>query len=226
VTAASAGARAVRGAAIAARALAVIASAAVTGALLGGALHLVAGDRMAPWIIGRASGVCAYLLLVSLVLLGLALSHPWRSRVRRPSSAGRIRAHVTLALFTFAFVVLHVAALATDRYAGVGWWGTLVPMGATYRPAAVTLGVLGAWIAVLAGASALAAGHLPRRLWWPLHKVAASSFVLVWAHGVLAGGDTPALLGLYLGSGALVLVVAVSRYAARTRSDVVAEDPA
>jgi hypothetical protein len=221
MTAARTGPHAARGA----RSLIVIVSAGLSGVLVGTALQRVSGNRMAPWIIGRAAGVCAYLLLVALVLLGLALSHPWRTRVRRPSSASRIRAHVGLSVFTLGFTALHVVVLATDRFAGVGWWGALVPMGSAYRPAAVTLGVIGVWVALLVGFSALAAGHLPRRLWWPLHKIAGLALVLIWIHGVLAGGDTPALLDLYLGTGAVVVVVAVSRYAARTPADVLAEEP-
>jgi predicted ferric reductase len=190
------------------------------GVLTGRALQSVAGARMAPWIIGRAAGVAAYLLLVTLVLLGLALSHPWRARVARPSAATRIRAHIALAIFTVGFTALHIVVLATDRYAGVGWHGALVPMGASYRPAATTLGLIGLWLAVITGVSAALAGRLPHRLWWPVHKVAALSLVLVWLHGIRAGGDTPVLLAMYLTTGAAVIVVAVSRYVAKTPADV------
>ena len=183
----------------------------LTGYLIGLAYSRVAGTRMAPWILGRASGICAYLLLVALVGLGLVLSHPARAR-RGGSTPARIRAHIALALFTLAFTVLHIVVLATDRYAGVGWWGAALPMRASYRPAAVSLGVIGLWVGLLAGLTAGAAGRLPRRLWWPLHKVAAVSLVLIWTHGVLAGGDTPALMALYLGSALVVGVLAVSRY--------------
>lgn len=183
----------------------------VSGYVVGAALERVGGNRMAPWIIGRAAGVAAYLLLVALVALGLVLSHPARARLGG-STPARIRAHIALALFTLGFTALHVVVLATDRYAGVGWWGALLPMRSTYRPAGVTLGLIGVWTGVLAGVTAGAAGRLPRRVWWPLHKVAAVSLVLIWAHGVLAGGDTPALLALYLGTGLLVLALGASRY--------------
>ena len=92
-------------------------------------------------------------------------------------------------------------------------------MRASYRPVAVTLGLIGLWSGLLAGLTAAFAGHLPLRAWWPIHKVAIGSLVLIWAHGVLAGGDTPALLWLYLGSGALVVALAVTRYVARTPAD-------
>ncbi|MCU1659442.1 MAG: hypothetical protein JWO57_4098 [Pseudonocardiales bacterium] len=204
---------------------AVTVSGALSGIVIGVAFRSVSGNRMAPWIIGRAAGVSAYLLLVALVLLGLLLSHPWRSRVSRPSPAVRIRLHVAFAVFTLVFIGLHIVVLATDRFAGVGWWGAFVPMGASYRPVAVTLGIVGLWSGLLAGVTAALAGHLPARAWWPIHKVAAVALVLVWVHGVLGGGDTAALRWLYLLTGGLVVVAALSRYAARTPAEHVAELP-
>ncbi len=200
-------------------ALGVAASAAVSAYLVGKAFDSVAGDRQEPWILGRAAGVTTYVLLVALVAMGLVLSHPWRNRVARPSTATRIRVHVSLAVFTLAFLVLHVLVLATDSYAGVGLRGALLPMGATYRPVPVTLGVIGAYAGLLAGLTAALAGRVTARVWWPLHKVAALSLVLVWVHAVLAGSDSAPLLALYLVSGGAVALLALSRYAARTPAD-------
>jgi hypothetical protein len=134
-----------------------------------------------------------------------------------------VRLHVVLAVLVLVLTTLHVIVLATDRFAGVGWWGALLPMRASYRPVPVTLGLIGAWTGLLAGITAALAGHLPARTWWPIHKVAAASLVLVWLHGVLAGGDTHALRWIYLSTGLLVGAVAVSRYAARTPADRVRE---
>lgn len=184
----------------------------LTGLFIGRAAQSVAGDRMAPWILGRASGICAYLLLVALVALGLVLSHPARSRWRLPSPAVRIRAHVGLAVFTLVFLLLHVVVLATDRYAKVGWWGALLPMASEYRPVPVTLGVVAAWSGLLAGLTAGLAGRLPGRVWWPIHKVAALSLVLTFLHGILAGADTGPLTAMYGVTGLGVAALAVSRY--------------
>lgn len=184
------------------------------GMSAGWVVHRLAGDRMAPWILGRASGLCAYLMLVGLVLLGLSLSDPNRAQ-RGRSTTTRMRAHVMLALLTFAFIGLHVASLATDAYAGVGWWGAAVPFGAQYRPLPVALGVLGMWFGLLAGGTGALAGRLPHRAWWPLHKIAGITFVLVWLHGVLAGSDTRPMLALYAGTGLLVIGSAIGRYTGR-----------
>ena len=199
-------------------------SAAVTGWLVGTMAVAVSGNRNAPWIIGRAAGLSAYLLMVLLVATGLVLSHPGRARLRRPRPATRIRLHVSLAVFTLALTVLHVVVLATDSYAGVGWRGTLVPMGSTYRPVPVTLGVIALYAGLLAGLTAELSGRrIAARVWWPVHKVAAIALLLAWGHGVLAGIDSPLLLWLYLSTGSAVLVLAGWRYTARTPRDLVDE---
>ncbi len=61
-------------------------SAALSGWLVGTTAVAVSGNRNAPWIIGRAAGLSAYLLMVLLVATGLVLSHPGRARLRRPCS--------------------------------------------------------------------------------------------------------------------------------------------
>jgi hypothetical protein len=204
-------------------AIAITLSAAITAWLIGRGVLAVSGNKQAPWILGRAAGVTSYVLLVVLVSFGLLLSHPWRTRYERPSTATRLRIHVSLAVFTLAFLVLHVLVLATDSYAGVGLRGALLPMGATYRPVPVTMGLIGAYAGLLAGLTAGLSGRVSARVWWPIHKVAALSLVAVWVHGVLSGSDTHFLLALYLATGAFVALLAVSRYAARTPRDLVAE---
>lgn len=198
-------------------------SAALSGWLIGRTVTGLAGDQMAPWILGRSAGVTAYFLLVLLVVTGLVLAHPMRARLRLPSTTTRIRLHIGLAVFTLVFTVLHIVVLATDEYAQVGWAGALIPMSSEYRPVPVTLGVLGLYAGLAAGVTAAFASRWAARAWWPIHKVASVALVLVWAHGVTAGIDTPALLTMYLVTGAAVLALAISRYVTRTPRDRVEE---
>jgi hypothetical protein len=198
--------------------LAVTAAGALTCWLAGRTVTAVWGERQGPWILGRSAGLTSYGLLVLLTLLGLFLSHPWRTRSTWPSTITRVRLHAGL-----GFTVLHVVVLALDSYAGVGWSGALLPMAATYRPAPVTLGLFGAYAGVFAGLTAALAGRVRARIWWPVHKVAGSVFVLVWLHGLLAGSDSTGLRGMYVGTGILVAVVALSRYTATTPADRAAE---
>lgn len=171
------------------------------------------------WELARASGLTSYVLMTALVAMGLVLAHPAAARLRRPRPATRLALHVSLATFTLVFTVLHVVVLATDSYAQVGWLGVILPMASTYRPVPVTLGVLAVWAGLVTGLTARFAGHVAGRIWWPIHKVAAVVFLLVWGHAVLAGSDTAALRTFYLVTGGALAVLAASRYAARAPRD-------
>jgi hypothetical protein len=92
-------------------------------------------------------------------------------------------------------------------------------MASDFRPVSVTLGVVAGYSGLASGLTAALAGRWTALLWWPLHRVAAAALVLAWAHGMLAGSDTPALLPFYVASGVLVLGVGVTRYLAATPSD-------
>ncbi|MBU4336601.1 MAG: hypothetical protein KJ548_08490 [Actinobacteria bacterium] len=181
------------------------------------------GGTTVSWVFGRASGLTSYVLLLTLVSTGLVLAHPWSRHLHLPSPRTRLTVHVGLATFTLVFTVLHVVVLATDPWAKVGWAGALLPMASTYRPVAVTLGVLALWVGLVTGVTARFAGRFAARLWWPIHKVAAGVLALVWAHSVLAGSDIVALRGFYLATGCAVVALAITRYAARTPGDRVQE---
>jgi hypothetical protein len=198
-------------------------SAAVSTALVSIAIAHVLADTDPSLLVARAAGITAYLLLVALVLMGLALSHPRRgARVLWPSVAARIRIHVSLAIFTLAFTALHALMWATDQTAGVGWWGALVPLGSSFRTVPVSLGVLGFWSGLVAGLSASVAGRVAGRVWWPIHKLAFVSLVLVWFH-TLAGIDAPALIALYVVTGLAVVVLATSRHVHRHHREKVTD---
>lgn len=183
------------------------------------AVATIDGARAVPWLVARASGLASYVLLLTLVTTGLLLAHPWARRLHRPSPTTRLALHVSLATFTLLFTVLHVVVVAADPWSGVGWRGALVPLASGYRPVAVTLGLLALWAGLVTGVTARLAGRVAGRAWWPVHRVAALTFALVWAHSVLAGTDTAALRGCYAVSGLAVVALALSRYAARTAAD-------
>lgn len=194
-------------------ALLVVAIAVLGGWAVGWVGVHVAHDEHPKWLLARVSGIAGLVLLTALVVLGLLLAHPRGTALRSLPRATMLRLHVGLASFTAVFVVLHVVVLAFDEYAGVGWTGALLPLGAEYRPLPVTLGWLGLYAGLAAGLSARFAGRLGR-LWWPLHRTTLVTYAAVWAHGVLAGTDTSSLTLWYAGSGLLVVATAISRYTA------------
>ncbi|HET8559663.1 MAG TPA: hypothetical protein VFL69_04015 [Marmoricola sp.] len=202
------------------RLVALPAGLAATTWLVVHALRHVRASAMPPWTLARASGITTYALLTVLVCVGLLLAHPTVRHRRAGDLATRIRLHELLAVFTLAFLVLHVAALVADPWAHVGWAGALLPMASHYRPVPVALGVLAVWSGLLTGLTAALAGRWLGAFWWPVHRVALLAFVLAWAHGLWSGSDSGALLGMYLASGAAVLALALSRYRAPTAADL------
>lgn len=185
-------------------------SALVLAAAVAPTLH----SRYLPWITGRSLGIAAYCGLAGLVGLGLLLRHPWRHRLGlHPESL--LRAHAVLGTATVALVAGHLVTLASDPYAGVGWPGALVPGLSHYRTGAVALGVVAFALLLLVAGTARLAGRLGARHWRRFHHLATAVLALAWLHGVLAGTDTGALRGLYVGSAVALATLAATRLLAR-----------
>jgi hypothetical protein len=167
--------------------------------------------ELRPWIAARALGVTAYLLLVVEVGLGLVLSHPRNTahwRLTRPVMPW----HEMVSVFTFAFVALHVVLLALDPWAKVAFVGALVPGFSEYRPVAIGLGSIAMYALLVTAVTAKWTRLLPSRWWLRIHRVAALGFLLTWAHAVLAGTDSGALLPLYLATGLPILAGVAHRW--------------
>ena len=172
-------------------------------------------DRYFPWIAGRTLGLSAYAALVALVVVGLWLRHPWRNRWPLLHPEASLRVHAALGAAVVVLAVGHLVALASDRYAGVGWIGTVVPDASKYRPVAVTLGVVGFDALVVIVATAALGGRLIGRHWLVVHRLALPAVGLLWLHGVLAGTDAPRLRAVYAVSGGAMVALALSSAVAR-----------
>jgi len=171
----------------------------------------LSNDPHPTWLLARVAGLASLVMLTGLVTLGLLLAYPRGTVLRALPRDVLIRVHIGLATFTLVFTVLHVVVLALDKYAGVGWAGVFLPLGATYRPIPVTLGWIALYGGLLAGVTARLAGRLGR-VWWPIHRVAIVTYAAAWLHGVLAGTDSVALAFFYGSSLLIVVSIATSRY--------------
>jgi len=163
------------------------------------------------WVAARALGVTAYLLLSLEVAAGLLLSHPrmtaeWR-RTRQV-----LPWHELLTVFTGGFLVLHIVLLVLDPYAGVSVAGALVPGLATYRTPAVALGTVALYALLFTAVTAKWTRLLPAGWWLKVHRLAAVIFLLAWAHGLMSGTDSGALLPMYLGTGLPILAGVAHRW--------------
>lgn len=151
------------------------------------------------WLLARAGGLTAYVLLTLSALAGLVLkSRP----VGRWRAATVTDVHRTLAISGVGALVLHAVALVLDSTVKVSLAALVVPGLVTYRPVAVAAGVVAAWLMVLVTASFRLRKTLGVRNWRRLHWLTYPLFGLATAHGLAAGTDTsrPWATGLYLGA--------------------------
>jgi predicted ferric reductase len=164
-----------------------------------------------PWLVARATGVTAYLLLVAQVTAGLVMSHPTNLSTWKLSKRF-FPWHEHLAVFALTFLVLHVVLLSIDRYANVGVLGALVPGLSGYRPAAVAVGTIALYSLLITAASARWTKLLPPGAWLKVHRLSAVAFALAWAHAMLAGTDGAALQPLYLATGLPIIALVAHRW--------------
>jgi predicted ferric reductase len=164
-----------------------------------------------PWVAARALGVTAYMLLTLEVAAGVWLSHPRNSGDPRTSRVV-FPWHELLTVFTGAFLALHIVLLAVDPYAGVDWIGALVPGFSQYRTVPVAVGSVALYAGMITAVTAKWTRTLPAGWWLKIHRLTALVFLMAWAHGVLAGTDTIALLPMYLITGGLVLAGIAHRW--------------
>jgi len=194
--------------------LALLVASVLAGQLVETGARPLTHDRMLPWILTRGLGLASYAALTALVLTGIWLRHPWRTRVPSPHPETLLRVHVTLAAAMVTLLAGHLTATALDHYAGVGWVGIVVPWASTYRPTAITLGTVSLYLVLLVTVTAALAGSLGRRVWLPIHALAVLVFCSSLVHALLAGSDSHRLRWLYAVTGALVALAQLSRWLA------------
>jgi len=147
------------------------------------------------WYTARSAGIVAYLLLTSSVVVGLLLST--RARLAWPRFAVQ-EMHRFLAQLTGIFIVLHGGALLLDRVVPFSLSQELVPFTSSFRPFAVSLGIVSAELLAAVGLTNLLRDRLSYRFWRRVHTLTLVVWVGATGHLLLAGTDRsePWLIGL------------------------------
>ncbi len=156
------------------------------------------------WLLARASGLTAYLLLTLSVLAGLILKS--RPLGRAVKAAPVMDLHRLLALLGLASLGVHGTALLLDQTVRMPVAGLLVPGSSPYRPVAVAFGVVAAELMAVVVMSFSVRKLTGQKVWRLLHWSTYAIFGLATAHGLLAGSDSaqPWTRGVYLGTFAAV----------------------
>jgi sulfoxide reductase heme-binding subunit YedZ len=161
------------------------------------------------WILARASGLCAYVLITLSMLAGLVVKSRPFGRAVKPASV--VDVHRFLALLALGAVAIHAGALLLDSTVHIGAAALLVPGLSPYRPVWTGLGIVAADLALLIWISFPLRKRIGTRMWRRLHWATYGVFLLATAHGLLAGTDAshPWAFDLYLGAvGSVVFATA------------------
>ena len=175
---------------------------------------------MTLWYLARAGGLAA------MVLLSVATAFGALGSVRRGDPERRVvwqYLHRTAATTGLLLVIGHVTAVVLDAKSHRSLEAVLVPLTSGYRPVAVALGTLAAYLFVLVALLGAARGRLAASpgataAWRGLHASAYLAWGLGVLHGFLAGTDSGAAwvrvldaLVVSLVAGALLVRVATPR---------------
>ncbi len=143
------------------------------------------------WLISRASGVVALVLISVAVVIGLLMA---AKVVRRPGlKRTLVRLHEHLALISLVAIAAHGLALLGDHWLKPGLRGITIPFALAYRPAFTGLGIIAGYLTVVVGPSFYLRRRIGARRWRKLHRATVAVWALSAVHAIGAGSDAGTL---------------------------------
>jgi predicted ferric reductase len=166
---------------------------------------------MTIWILLRAAGIGAYVILFLSVAWGLIATTGGVARRVSKQSANHF--HAFLAGTGLALLAVHVSLLAFHEYMRFSVPELMIPFRSAYRPAAVGLGVLAMYGMIAVAVSSWLRTRIGVSWWRRLHLLAIPVFVVSLLHGVFAGTDSerPWMFSMYAVTGLLTLFLVLVR---------------
>lgn len=176
------------------------------------------------WNLTRSSAIVAWVLVFFSILWGVLMA----TRVLKPAPrpAWMQDLHRWLGWLSVIFTALHMLSLVADSYVKFSVVNVLVPMTGSWKPAAVSLGIIAMYILVAVQGTSLVMKKMSKKNWRRVHMSSYAMFVLISLHALLAGSDagsrlfaafSMALVMMTAAAGSLRLVV--GRKATQTRNN-------
>jgi sulfoxide reductase heme-binding subunit YedZ len=167
------------------------------------------------WYAARAGGVCAYVLLSLVVVLGLTMSGK-KTLARWPRFALE-DVHRFGGLLVGVFLFIHVATIAIDSYLPFSLTSLAVPLVAGYRPVWTALGIVALELLVALALTNRFRSRIPYRYWRRSHYLNFAVWAAAAAHGLGAGTDrsAPWFLAIEVASVSVVIGLLAWRILAR-----------
>jgi len=166
---------------------------------------------MTTWIVLRAAGIGAYVLLFASIAWGLIATSAFLGK--KPHRATSTAVHQFLSTSAFFLLAVHLGGLFLDRFVPFGLSELFVPLRSDYRTVGVTFGIIAMYAMALIIVSSWARKSMGTKWWRRLHLLAGPTFALSMVHGVMAGTDTqnPWMWATYLTTGLIVVLLLMFR---------------
>jgi sulfoxide reductase heme-binding subunit YedZ len=163
------------------------------------------------WILLRAAGVAAYLMLWATVSWGLIGTTALAGK--KIARATAIAIHQFMATAAFLLIGVHIGGILLDTFVRFTPLDVAVPLHATYKSVPVALGIVSMYMVAVVLISSWARKHLSTKWWRRLHLLAVPAFALALVHGVFTGTDTvrPWMWWGYVVTGGSVLFLMLTR---------------
>jgi len=142
------------------------------------------------WLISRASGIVAVILISLSVLMGPAMA----ARLLRPThKRAVVRLHEYVAVLSLLAIAVHGLTLLGDTWLKPGLAGITVPFSLSYRPIWTGLGLIAGYLALLLGPTFYLRKRIGARRWRKLHRATTIVWLLAAAHALGSGSDAGTL---------------------------------
>jgi sulfoxide reductase heme-binding subunit YedZ len=166
---------------------------------------------MTTWIILRAAGIAAYLMLFFSVAWGLVATTSVMGKM--VSKASAVAVHQFTSTVALVLLAVHLVGVLLDRFVPFRPLDILVPFHATYRATAVAFGIAGMYFAVVVLVTSWMRKRIGTRWWRRLHVLAAPALIMAMIHGIFTGTDTIRswMWWTYVSTGGAVLFLVIVR---------------
>jgi len=163
------------------------------------------------WIILRAAGIGAYLMLFASVSWGLVATTQLFGK--KVAKATAISVHQFISTVALILLGTHVGGLLVDSFMPFKPIDVLIPLHGTFKPVAVGFGIAAMYAMLIVLGSSWTRKHIGPTWWRRLHLLTVPAFILAMVHGIFAGTDIvqPWMWWIYLVTGGIVLFLVIVR---------------
>jgi methionine sulfoxide reductase heme-binding subunit len=169
---------------------------------------------MLPWVLARATGMVALMLLAAAMVAGLLV----RTRTPVPGlkGSGVVDLHRHLSLLALAATAAHGVFLIADTAVDIEPLALVVPGLVPYRPVWTGIGVVAAELALLVHLSFRARRRIGATVWRRIHWLTYAVFAAAVLHGIGSGTDSGSPWALAMYGGAVGAVAGLTGWRAVT----------